>query len=219
MKAMILAAGRGERMRPLTDACPKPLLKVRGKALIDYHLEALATAGISEVVINTAWLGELISEHVLSGSQWGLRVQYSHEGWPALETGGGIYRALQWLGDQPFLVMNADVWTSWKPESALLPNGWSSLSLAHLILVPNPSHHPHGDFGLDGNVVLPRSKEQFTYSGISYLHPALFNNCSLGAFKLAPLLYDAAHNNRVTGELFTGIWSDIGTPERLALLG
>lgn len=218
MKAMILAAGRGERMRPLTDTCPKPLLKVRGKALIDYHLDALSAAGFTEVVINTAWLGEMIESHVEDGSRWSVRVYYSHEGWPALETGGGIYRALQWLGEQPFLVMNADVWTNWKPTYSL-PTCWDSSTLAHLVLVPNPLQHPNGDFGLNGSAVLPRSDQQFTYSGISYLNPTLFKNCSPGAFKLAPLLYEAAHNNRVTGELFTGIWSDVGTPERMALLG
>src|SRR5690348_16353208 len=138
MKAMILAAGRGERMRPLTDTCPKPLLKVHDKPLIDYHLELLAAAGFMDVVINTAWLAEQITRHVGDGSRWELRVHYSHEGWPALETGGGIFKALSLLGDEPFLLMNGDVWTEWKPPASVLPSCWAADTLAHLILVPNP---------------------------------------------------------------------------------
>ncbi len=218
MKAMILAAGRGERMRPLTDVCPKPLLKVRNKALIDYHLEKLATAGIKEVIINTAWLAEQITAHVGDGSHWGLQVQYSHEGWPALETGGGIFRALSLLGSEPFLVINGDVWTNWKPTSPRLPPTWKLNTLAHLMLVPNPSHHPRGDFGLLNDQVLATAEQQFTYSGIAFVSSALFAGCTSGAFKLAPLLYTAAHNLRLSGELFVGEWSDVGTPERLALL-
>jgi MurNAc alpha-1-phosphate uridylyltransferase len=218
MKAMILAAGRGERMRPLTDACPKPLLKVNGKALIDYHLESLALCGIHEVVINTAWLGQQVTTHVGNGSRWGLNIQFSHEGWPALETGGGIFNALPLLGNEPFLVINGDVFTSWRLTSPQLPMQWRSESLVHLILVPNPSHHPRGDFGLSDHVLTENASEQFTYSGIGFFHPLLFSGCRGGAFKLAPLLYGAVHKNRATGELFSGNWSDVGTPERLASL-
>jgi MurNAc alpha-1-phosphate uridylyltransferase len=218
MKAMILAAGRGERMRPLTDSCPKPLLKVNGKALIDYHLESLALCGIHEVVINTAWLGQQVTTHVGDGSRWGLNIQFSHEGWPALETGGGIFNALPLLGNEPFLVINGDVFTSWRLTSPQLPMQWRSESLVHLILVPNPSHHPRGDFGLSDHVLTENASEQFTYSGIGFFHPLLFSGCRGGAFKLAPLLYGAVHKNRATGELFSGNWSDVGTPERLASL-
>jgi len=215
---MILAAGRGERMRPLTDACPKPLLKINGKALIDYHLESLAASGIKEVVINTAWLGEQVSLHVGDGSRWGMNVQFSHEGWPALETGGGIFNALSLLGNEPFLVINGDVFTSWRLASPTLPAKWQANSLIHLILVPNPPHHPRGDFGLRDHVLTENATEQFTYSGIGFFHPDLFAECRDSTFKLAPLLYGAVHKNRATGELFSGIWSDVGTPERLASL-
>jgi MurNAc alpha-1-phosphate uridylyltransferase len=218
MKAMILAAGRGERMRPLTDRCPKPLLKVNGKALIDYHLENLAAGGIKDIVINTAWLGEQITEHVGDGSRWGLHVQLSHEGWPALETGGGIFKALPMLGEEPFIVVNGDVFTSWRLTAPLLPRQWHADSLVHLILVPNPSHHPRGDFGLEGQLLTESTTQKFTYSGIGFFHPDLFSDCSGGPFKLAPLLYGAIHKNRATGELFSGNWSDVGTPERLASL-
>ena len=218
MKAMILAAGRGERMRPLTDTCPKPLLKVNGKALIDYHLESLALCGIHEVVINTAWLGQQVTTHVGDGFRWGLNIQFSHEGWPALETGGGIFNALPLLGNEPFLVINGDVFTSWRLTSPQLPMQWRSESLVHLILVPNPSHHPRGDFGLSDHVLTENASEQFTYSDIGFFHPLLFSGCRDRAFKLAPLLYGAVHKNRATGELFSGNWSDVGTPERLASL-
>ena len=218
MKAMILAAGRGERMRPLTDACPKPLLRVRNKPLIEYHLEHLATAGFKDVVINTAWLAEQITLHVGDGSRWGLRVRYSHEGWPALETGGGIFNALPLLGREPFLLMNGDIWTNWIPKAPVLPDCWQANTLAHLVLVPNPTHHPQGDFGLSDHLVVAPARQQFTYSGLGFLHPDLFDHSSAGAFKLAPLLYAASHNQQVTGELFLRGWSDVGTPERLALL-
>jgi MurNAc alpha-1-phosphate uridylyltransferase len=218
MKAMILAAGRGERMRPLTDAHPKPLIRVRGKALLDYHLENLAAGGIKEVVINTAWLGEQIPSHAGDGSRWGLNIRYSHEGWPALETGGGIFKALPLLGAEPFLIVNGDVFTEWKLTAAKLPDVWTTDSLAHLILVPNPAQHPHGDFGLSGSTVLASAAHQFTYSGIAFLNPAIFAGSTGGAFKLAPLLYEATDKARVSGELFQGTWSDVGTPERLAAL-
>lgn len=218
IKAMILAAGRGERMRPLTDAHPKPLLKVAGKALIEYHLENLAAAGVREVVINTAWLGEQISAYLGEGSRWGLRLIYSHEGWPALETGGGIFRALPFLGERPFLVINGDVWTDWRLDAPRLPENWRDDTVAHLLLVPNPLHHPQGDFGLQQAQVLTDAPQRYTYSGIGFYRPALFAGCVGGAFKLAPLLFAAARAGKITGELYAGHWSDVGTPERLQQL-
>jgi MurNAc alpha-1-phosphate uridylyltransferase len=186
--------------------------------LLDYHLENLAAGGIKEVVINTAWLAEQIPAHAGDGSRWGLNIRYSHEGWPALETGGGIFNALPFLGTEPFMVVNGDVFTEWKLTAAKLPDVWNADSLAHLVLVSNPVQHPRGDFGLSGTTVLAKAAQQFTYSGIGFLNPAIFAGCVGGAFKLAPLLYDATHKERVSGELFQGTWSDVGTPERLAVL-
>ncbi|MGE0114024.1 MAG: N-acetylmuramate alpha-1-phosphate uridylyltransferase MurU [Steroidobacteraceae bacterium] len=218
MKAMILAAGRGERMRPLTDRHPKPLLKVGGKPLIEYHLERLAIAGFHDIVINTAWLGEQIPAQVGDGSRWHVRIAYSHEGWPALETGGGIFKALPLLGDEPFLVVNGDVWTDWQVATPALPSQWHADTLAHLVLVPNPVHHPKGDFGLQDGQVTAATTQSFTFSGMGFYHPRLFAGCSPGAFKLAPLLFAAISSRRVTGEFYAGQWYDIGTPERLAML-
>lgn len=218
MKAMILAAGRGERMRPLTDLHPKPLLKVAGKALIEYHLEMLAKAGYQDIVINTAWLGEQIPAYLGDGSRWGMHIDYSHEGWPALETGGGIFKALPLLGSEPFLVVNGDVWTDWSRNAPQLPAAWRSDTLAHLVLAPNPPHNHKGDFGLQHGSISDDATPRHTYSGIGFYHPRLFAGCVPGAFKLAPLLYDAAAAGKVTGELHDGCWFDIGTPERLAEL-
>jgi MurNAc alpha-1-phosphate uridylyltransferase len=218
MRAMILAAGRGERMRPLTDVHPKPLLKVGGKALIEYHLEHLADAGFRDIVINTAWLGEQIPAYLGNGSRWGVHIQYSNEGWPALETGGGIFKALSLLGDQPFLVVNGDTWTDWRVTSPALPPSWRADTLAHLVLVPNPDHNRKGDFGLSGDLVSESDETRYTFSGIGFYHPQLFASCSAGAFKLAPLLYAAARARRVSGELHQGTWFDIGTPQRLTQL-
>ncbi len=218
MKAMILAAGRGERMKPLTDVHPKPLLPVGGKPLIEWHLESLARAGFRDIVINTAWLGEQIPAHLGDGSRWGVHIAYSHEGWPALETGGGIFNALSLLGDEPFLVVNGDVWTDWCVQRPQLPTQWRNDTLAHLVLVPNPAHNIKGDFGLLAHQVVQTAERTFTFSGIGFYHPRLFANCQPGAFKLAPLLFAAAAAGLVTGELYTGRWHDIGTPERLTLL-
>lgn len=216
MKAMILAAGRGSRMRELTDVTPKPLLQVRGKPLIEYHLEQLKAAGIHEFVINTGWLGEKIEEALGNGKRWNARIHYSHEGWPALETGGGIFKALPLLGDDPFLVVNGDVyieceWRNWARR------GLARGDLAHLVLVPNPPHNIKGDFGLVSSRIYDAGA-QYTFSGISILDPALFDGCKPGSFKLAPLIRKAAANGHATGELFNGHWSDVGTPERLKLL-
>ena len=218
MRAMILAAGRGERMKPLTDVHPKPLLQAGGKALIEYHLENLAAGGFRDIVINTAWLGEQIPVYVGDGSRWGVRIQYSHEGWPALETGGGIFKALPLLGGAPFLVVNGDVWTDWRVSRPQLPRQWRSDSLAHLVLVSNPSHNLKGDFGLLDGRIAEDAAERHTFSGIGFYHPELFAGCTPGAFKLAPLLFSAARAGRVSGELHTGEWYDIGTPDRLRML-
>ncbi|PWG65246.1 N-acetylmuramate alpha-1-phosphate uridylyltransferase MurU [Sediminicurvatus halobius] len=215
MNAMILAAGRGERMRPLTDHRPKPLLEVGGKALIDWHLEALAAAGVQRVVVNVAWLGEQIRAHVGDGRAWGLEVCISDEGATALETGGGIHRALPLLGDAPFWVVNGDVWSDFDP--ARLPA--APQGLAHLVLVDNPPHHPAGDFVLNGNRVRNDGPgRRLTFAGIGCYRPALLADHATGAFRLAPLLQAAAAAGAVTGGYHHGAWSDVGTPERLQAL-
>ncbi len=213
MRAMILAAGKGERMRPLTLTTPKPLIPVAGVPLIEYHLGALARAGFTEVVVNHAWLGEKIEAHVGNGERFGLQVTYSRETQP-LETGGGIFQALKYLGDEPFVVVNGDIWTDYDFAALRRPLA----GLAHLVLVPNPEHHPEGDFLLqDGQVQVPStSVDTLTYSGIAVLHPQLFADSAAGAFKLAPLLRFAMRDGDVSGEQFDGHWIDVGTPERLA---
>lgn len=213
-RAMVLAAGRGERMRPLTDSCPKPLVQVAGKPLIEYHLEGLARAGIREVVINLSWLGEQIRDRLGEGGRFGMSLHYSQEGYPALETGGGIYRALPLLGEEPFLLVNADVYCPFDFSSLELEEG----DLAQLVMVPNPSHHPRGDFVLDNGRMHAGDGQRLTFSGISVLHPDLFRGCSDGAFPLAPLLVSAMESARVSGRIHQGLWSDVGTPERLAEL-
>ncbi|WP_346832945.1 N-acetylmuramate alpha-1-phosphate uridylyltransferase MurU [Pseudomonas abietaniphila] len=212
MKAMILAAGKGERLRPLTLHTPKPLVRAGGVPLIEYHLRALKRAGFTDVVINHAWLGQQIEDYLGDGQRLGLNIAYSPEGEP-LETGGGIFRALPLLGDEPFLVVNGDIWT----DCDFAPLKAPIKGLAHLVLVDNPLHHPTGDFALVGGEVRDdASLSRLTYSGIAVLHPQLFAGCSAGAFKLAPLLRDAMGKGRVTGEHFTGRWVDVGTHERLA---
>jgi MurNAc alpha-1-phosphate uridylyltransferase len=212
MKAMILAAGKGERLRPLTLQTPKPLVRAGGVPLIEYHLRALKRAGFTDVVINHAWLGQQIEDYLGDGQRLGLNIAYSPEGEP-LETGGGIFRALPLLGDEPFLVVNGDIWT----DCDFAPLKAPIKGLAHLVLVDNPLHHPTGDFALVGGEVRDdASLSRLTYSGIAVLHPQLFAGCSAGAFKLAPLLRDAMGKGQVTGEHFTGRWVDVGTHERLA---
>ncbi len=213
MKAMILAAGKGERMRPLTLHIPKPLVPVAGQPLIEYHLRALAKAGFTEVVINHAWLGQQIEDHLGDGARFGLSIRYSPEGEP-LETGGGIFKALPLLGDAPFLLVNGDIWTDYDFARLRTP----LKGLAHLVLVDNPGHHGRGDFRLDGQQVVDGDEAPgtLTFSGISVLDPALFEGCQPGAFKLAPLLRHAMGEGRVSGEHFQGRWVDVGTLERLA---
>ncbi len=211
MKAMILAAGRGERMRPLTDTTPKPLLRAGGKALIEYHLEALAHAGIKELVVNHAHLGDRIEAALGDGSGYGVAITYSPET-SALETGGGIFQALSRLGPGPFVVVNGDIWTDFPFQRLPEPKG-----LAHLVLVDNPSHHSGGDFALRGGRV-ETDGTRLTFSGIGVYRPELFEGCRPGAFRLAPLLRRAMEAGDVSGEHYRGRWMDIGTPERLAEL-
>ncbi len=213
MKAMILAAGRGERMRPLTDSCPKPLLEVRGKPLIVHHIERLAAAGFGEIVINIAHLGYMIPDTLGDGSRWGVRLLYSDEQREgALESAGGIVKALALLGDAPFLVVNGDVWTDYRFDAGFSLDHAS----AHLVLVQNPQHNPQGDFGLENGKALADSTEKYTFSGIGYYAPAFFEELSYGKRSLGPLLRQRMHSGAVTAELYDGIWYDIGTPRRLA---
>lgn len=213
MKAMILAAGLGKRMRPLTDHCPKPLLPVAGKPLIVHHLDRLREAGIHEVVINVSYRAEQIIDALGDGSAFGLRIHWSRETTP-LETGGGIQQALPLLGESPFLLINGDVWCEALPDQHALKGD----DLAHLVLVENPSHHPDGDFGLMEGRVNQTSTKRLTYAGLSVIHPALLAGQPQGAFALAPLLRAAIDNQQVSGEQYPGQWVDVGTPERLAQL-
>jgi MurNAc alpha-1-phosphate uridylyltransferase len=214
MKAMLLAAGRGERMRPITDAMPKPLVKVGGRALIAWHLTALARAGIRDVVINLSWLGEQLRGALGDGHEFGVRICWSEEGPVPLETGGGIFRALPELGSGAFLVVNADIWTDIDfGQLALAP-----AAHAHLVLVPNPPHHPRGDFGLEDGQVVERERDRLTYSGVGVYRAEFFAGCTAGRFPLLPLLKRAIAAECVTGEVHRGQWCDVGTPERLARL-
>jgi MurNAc alpha-1-phosphate uridylyltransferase len=213
---MVLAAGRGERMRPLTDREPKPLLRVGGKRLIEYHLERLAAAGFLEVVVNTAWLGDRIEAAIGNGSRHGLSIVYSHERPEALETGGGIFNALPLLGAEPFLIVNGDVWTD--IDFAPLRRAPDEGVLAHLVLVPNPPQHPRGDFRLEDSRVLEGEGTRHTYSGVGIYRPELFAGCVPGKYPLLPLLRRAIDARALTGELHRGRWSDIGTIDRLNAL-
>jgi len=214
MKAMLLAAGRGERLRPLTDRTPKPLLEVRGEPLIGWHLRALARAGVREVVINLAWLGGQIRARVGDGARYGLAVQYSAEPEGALETGGGIFQALPLLGPGPFLVVNGDTYTDIEFARLAIAPG----ELAHLVLVPNPAHHPRGDFALRDGLVQAEGEPRLTYSGVGVYRPELFAGCQPGRFPLLPLLQQAIAARALGGELHRGAWTDVGTVERLAAL-
>ncbi len=220
MKVMILAAGRGERMRPLTDDCPKPLLKLNHKALIEYHLEALSQAGLKQVVINHAWLGQQIETYLEDGKKWQVSIQYSSEKC-ALETAGGIKQAIPLLTytEPYFLVVNGDIFTDY-PFAQL--KQFKPSTLAHLILVPNPKHHPQGDFYLKQTKVYDEQSaniingiKKYTYSGIALFHKDFFKDIKVGKQALAPLLHQAISQQQVTGELYHGLWSDIGTIERL----
>jgi MurNAc alpha-1-phosphate uridylyltransferase len=214
VRAIVLAAGRGERLRPHTDRAPKPLLAAGGRCLIEHLLDALARGGLSDVVVNHAYLGHMIEERLGDGAAYGLRIRYSPEGERGLETGGGILRALPLLGGEPFAVINADIWTDFRFER--LPR--RPRGLGHLVLVPNPAHNPRGDFSLHGDRVRNEGAPRHTFSGISVLSPALFDGCAPGAFPLAPLLRAAADRDELEGELYEGEWMDVGTPESLETL-
>lgn len=212
---MLLAAGRGERLRPITDTVPKPLASIAGRALIEYHLENLLRAGIVEVVINLSWLGERIRAALGAGERYGLTIRYSEEGPVALETGGGIARALPLLGAEPFLVVNADVWTDLEFASlGALPAGAD----ASIVLAPNPEHHPGGDFTLRDGAVVEEGTDRLTYTGIGIYRPEFFAGCPQGRFPLRPLLRRAIAAGRLRGRVHRGEWFDAGTPERLAWL-
>ncbi|MCL1825505.1 MAG: nucleotidyltransferase family protein [Betaproteobacteria bacterium] len=221
MKAMILAAGRGERMRPLTDHCPKPLLAVGGKPLIVRHIERLVAAGITDLVINHAHLGHMLEAALGDGNAFGARIRWSPEPPGALETAGGIRQAMQFLGENPFLVVNGDIFceADFMPltriAKCLSPDG----NLAHLFLIDNPSHNPQGDFALNDGRVCTDGEPRLTFSGIAAYPPALFASLEAGKpARLAPLLRAAMNENRISGEHYRGRWVDVGTPERLAQL-
>lgn len=216
MRAMILAAGLGTRMRPLTNHCPKPLLKVAGKPLIEHQIERLVKAGVKEIVVNHAYLGHQIEDFVDDGTKWGAHVQFSAE--PAdepLETGGGIFKALSLVSPdgEPFVVVNGDIWID-LDYSTLVDKNLDGL--IHLVMVKNPEHNPSGDFQLDDQHNLHKDGEnKFTFSGVSIIDPKLFVDCEAGAFKLAPLFKEAMDQQSASGELYNGYWLDVGTPERL----
>lgn len=239
MKVMLLAAGRGERMGELTANCPKPLLSVAGKPLIEHHIVSLVEAGFHEIVINVCYLADQIMDHLGNGSRWGASIVYSQET-ECLETGGGIVKALtdQALGEESFLVINGDVWTDFPLAS--LRSSAAGRQQAHLVLVANPSHNPAGDFCFADSGAMTTTqtttqttkqtttlatksddgsrKETYTFAGVSVLHPSLFSQCRPGKFALAPILKQAMQHHQVTGELYQGEWVDVGTPERLDMV-
>ena len=233
MKALILAAGLGERMRPLTNTTPKPLLRVGGKPLIAWHIEKLAAMGVRDIVVNTSWLAERFPEVLGDGAHWGVRLHYSYEGPTPLETGGGMWHARTLLGEAPFLAANGDIWTD--VDFAALPR--EPAGDAHLVLVDNPAHHPAGDFVLrpdgqvdDGPTATPSSATRLTFAGVGVYRASLFDDwrATIGdapgadevppRFKLAPLLRHSMEAGRVTGTHHRGQWTDVGTPQRLAQL-
>jgi len=211
---MILAAGRGERMRPLTDATPKPLLVVRGETLIERHVRACVRAGTRRIVINLWWLGAQIRGLLGDGSRYGTQILYSEEGPTPLEAAGGIVRALPLLGREPFIVVNGDVYTDYPLERLRLAEDAD----AHLVMVPNPPQHPNGDFGLECGRVLAEAARRSTFAGIAIYRQAMFAACDEGARPLKPLLVRAMERGRCTGEVYQGLWEDVGTPSRLAAL-
>lgn len=215
MRAMILAAGRGKRMRPLTDKVPKPMLEVNRKPLIQYHVENLVQAGVVDIVINHAVFGDQIETYLRDGKDFGARIVYSAEGDQPLETAGGIVKALSLLGEAPFLTVNADIWTDFPFQQLLNLSGDISSHLAHIILVDNPAHNPEGDFSLSENRVLNEGDLMLTFSGISVFTPEFFKGCASGSKALAPMIRQAASHGQVSGSHYKGQWRDIGSPERL----
>jgi MurNAc alpha-1-phosphate uridylyltransferase len=215
MKAMILTAGRGERLRPLTDSTPKPLLKVGAHSLIEHHLHKLAQASINEVVINTAWLGEKIQRHLGDGEKYGLTIHYSDEGEQALETAGGIIKALPLLGDQPFLIINGDIYTDYDFKKLIR---LELNSEAHLVMVENPDHNHKGDFALESGWLKLSGEQLYTYSGIGLYTPQFFAGYTEGIRALAPILKEKIARQKISGELHHGAWTDVGTVARLQQL-
>ena len=214
MIAMLLAAGRGERLRPITDTTPKPLVEVCGKALIEHHFDRVRQAGITDVVINLGWLGEKILAHVGSGERFGVNVVYSPEGDNILETGGGIHRALPMLGSDPFIVINADIYTDMPVPRGDLDGD----DLGHLVLVPRPGFRDRGDFSLRGDRISNAEPRELTFSGVAVYRPEFFAECTPGRFPLAPMLRAAADEKRLSGDAYEGLWQDVGTIERLNAL-
>lgn len=211
---MILAAGRGERLRPLTENLPKALVEVKGEPLLERHLRFLSASGVDTVVINLGWLGEQILERIGGGERFGLNVIYSQEGENILETGGGIHRALPMLGTAPFLVVNADILTDMPaPDISLDDN-----DLAHIVLVPTPADKERGDFALVGDRVHNDGESMYTFSGVAIYRPEFFDGCEPGRFSVVPMLRSAADAGRISGSVYAGLWRDVGTPERLAEL-
>ena len=208
---MILAAGRGERLRPLTDETPKPLIKVAGKSLIEYHLLNLSNAGFKEIIINTAWLAKKIHQQLGDGSNYGVSIQYSDEG-EALETAGGIINALPLLGGSPFLVVNGDIWCDF--DFITLPE-LNDSAQAHLVLVNNPVHNQDGDFALQDNLIKNTGESMHTYSGIGIYSPDFFLGQSSGSAPLAPIIRNKCNNDLVSGQFYNGSWTDVGSLERL----
>jgi MurNAc alpha-1-phosphate uridylyltransferase len=211
---MILAAGRGERLRPVTDSVPKSLLEICGQALLERHLRSLAEGGVETVVINLGWLGEQITERIGSGEEYGLNVVYSQEGDNILETGGGIHRALPVLGADPFLVINADIYTDMPLPDVQL----SDDDMVHLVCVPVPEDMASGDFAIVDGRIRNDGEPMFTFSGVSIYRPEFFANCTPGRFSVVPMLRAAADADRISGSIYSGLWRDVGTPERLAEL-
>ena len=212
MKAMILAAGRGERLRPLTDNMPKPLVQVNGQPIIEYTINALAVAGIKDLIVNLAHLGDKIEMNLGDGNRFDVKISYSREGEVGLETGGGIFRALPLLGKDPFAVVNGDIYCDFAYQTLVdkVPG------LAHVVLVPNPNHNPCGDFSLtDDGTVYEGGRQSFTFSGIGIYRPELFEGYKDGKFPLAPILRQAMKHGKVSGEIYRGLWMDLGTLERL----
>jgi MurNAc alpha-1-phosphate uridylyltransferase len=211
---MILAAGRGERLRPMTDTTPKPLLRVRGQPLIERHVMGLVRAGVERIVINLAWLGAQISEYLGDGARYGAAIVYSDEQPHALETAGGIIRALPQLGRAPFAVVNGDIYTDFPFETLRLAPDRD----AHLVLVPNPPQHFRGDFGLEQGMALADAASRYTFSGIAMYRHTFFAGCADGVRPLKPMLLRCMAVKRCSAELYTGAWEDVGTPERLQAL-
>ena len=211
MRAMVLAAGRGERLRPLTDEVPKSLVEVRGESLLERHLANIRVAGVRTVVINLGWLGDKIVERVGSGDRYGLNVLYSQEGDNILETGGGIHKALPLLGDEPFLVVNADIYTDMPVPTIELADE----HVGHLVMVPSPDYRDGGDFDIEEGLIRNGETQRLTFSGVAMYRPSFFDGCEAGRFPLAPMLREAAENGQLSGSLYEGQWADIGTPERL----